>query len=430
MRQTTLFLLTFIMLILSIGCSSGLTTLKETLKETLNESTHLIQPDEPLHIKKYAILYKKDFQEVDISEFHTSRDSIKVLHNDTNELLEYSKSDIDKIVIKNRLKGSLLWASYGVFAATVLNLILPEEDLDGSFGSNEFWSRILIRTYAIMGAIGGYKEGYREIYVFDTPESNNINAKNEIEVIKTEEKEGNDVYEINAEKTEEVENIEESGNADVEESKPPAIEIVKDPKIEETHVKKRMIAISVKPPTTPSKYYALRVGPGYGNIPVIKNLEGSTENDNSGSGIGGAYQLWSPVRSNIHIGLIAGGIEFTQEDGNVTNTRTVEYINLTARKYIKNKNEYIEGAISLSRLSQKSVSTDYSLGSYGDETVLFDSSINGFGISAGIGSILIRGKQYEILLNGNFAYNFFKGGRNSSLFGFNVELMLPRLITK
>ena len=122
------------MLILSIGCSSVSTT----LRETLNESTHLIQPDEPLHIKKYATLFKKDFQEINISEFHTSRDSIKVLHSDTNELLEYSKSDINKIVIKNRLKGSLLWASYGVIAFTVLNLIVPEEDLDGSFGSNEF----------------------------------------------------------------------------------------------------------------------------------------------------------------------------------------------------------------------------------------------------------------------------------------------------
>ena len=117
-------------------------------------------------------------------------------------------------------------------------------------------------------------------------------------------------------------------------------------------------------------------------------------------------------------------------DGNVINTRMLEYINLTARKYIKNKNEYIEGAISLSRLSQKSVSTDYFIGSPDNDTVLFDSSVNGFGISAGIGTILIRGKQYEILLNGNFAYNFFKGGRNSALFGFNVELMLPRLITK
>ncbi|MCH8271814.1 MAG: hypothetical protein IIB41_01040 [Candidatus Marinimicrobia bacterium] len=419
MRQKTLFLLTFIMLILSIGCSSVSTT----LRETLNESTHLIQPDEPLHIKKYATLFKKDFQEINISEFHTSRDSIKVLHSDTNELLEYSKSDINKIVIKNRLKGSLLWASYGVIAATVLNLILPEEDNDGSFGSDEDVFNFFLKVYAIMGAIGGYVEGYREIYVFDTPESNNIKAKNEIEVIKTEEKESNDVYELNTDKPEEKEGIEESGKADVEESKPPAIEIVKDPKIEETHVKKRMIAISVKPPTTPSKYYALRVGQGFGNIPAIKNLEGSTENENSGSGFGAAYQLWFPVKSNIHIGLIAGGIEFSQEDGNVRRTRFVEYISFAARKYIKNKNEYIEAAISLSRLSQESISND-------DFSVLSKSSINGFGISAGIGTILIRGKQYEILLNGNFAYNFFKGGRNSALFGFNVELMLPRLITK
>ena len=157
------------------GCSSGLTTFWES---TLFESTHLIQPDEPLHIKKYAILYKKDFQEVDISEFHTSRDSIKVIHNDTNELLEYSKSDINKIVIKDRLKGSFIGALSMVMVVVVIFLILPEEDTDGSFGSDEDWFNLLTPLFAIMGARKGFVVGYRERYVFDTPESNNINSDN------------------------------------------------------------------------------------------------------------------------------------------------------------------------------------------------------------------------------------------------------------
>ena len=164
-----------------LGCSSGLPTFWES---TLFESTHLIQPDEPLHIKKYAILYKKDFQEVDISEFHTSRDSIKVIHNDTNELLEYSKSDINKIVIKNRPKGSLIGALFivtvaTVGVATVIFLIALEEDPDESFVSiNKDFFSVFAHLYAIIGAIGGFSEGYKEIYVFDTPESNNINSDN------------------------------------------------------------------------------------------------------------------------------------------------------------------------------------------------------------------------------------------------------------
>ena len=191
-----------------------------------------------------------------------------------------------------------------------------------------------------------------------------------------------------------------------------------------------MIARSKKPLKKPSFYYAIRLGPGFGNIPTIRNLEGSTIDENSGSGISGGYQLWFAGRSNIHIGLIAGGVEFIQDDGNLTRTRMIEHFNLAIRKYRKNKNDYFEGAIGFSRLSQKLESIDYSLGPTADDSVLFDSSINGFGISAGIGTILIRGEKFELLLNGNFAFNVFKGGKKSALFGINVEIMFPRLITK
>ena len=408
MRRETLFLLTFMLLFLSTGCST----------------THIIKPDEPLHIRKYATLFKKDFEKIDVSEFYSSGDSIRVLHYDTHELLKYSKSDVTKIIVRNRSKGALQGLIIGAFGSASLCYLLCEDNPQDALGSKEAGAFLSFFFGGFGGTIVGFLTGSNDIYEFvtDKPVAMISNDVNEINADKFEEIASKDVNEINTDKPEEKEGIEESGKADVEESKPPAIEIVKDPKIEETRVKKRMIAISAMPPKTPSKYYAFRIGTGFGNIPTIKSLDGSTIDDNSGSGIGGAYQFWYARRSNIHIGLIAGGIEFIQEDIHLRNTRFVEYISLTARKYIKNKNEYIEGAIGFSRLSQKSVK--------GINTVLFDSSINGFGISAGIGSILIRGEKYELLLYGNFAYNFFKGGRNSALFGFNVELMLTRLITK
>ena len=110
-------------------------------------------------------------------------------------------------------------------------------------------------------------------------------------------------------------------------------------------------------------------------------------------------------------------------DGNVINTRMLEYINLTARKYPKNKNYYYEGAIGFSRLRQKTTLND-------NYSVLINSSINGFGISGGIGTSIYRGKLYEFLLNGYFTYNLFEGGTKVFLIGYNLEIMLPRRNTK
>ena len=400
MRQKTLFLLTLMILFLSTGCST----------------THTIQPDETLHIRKYATLFKKDFEEIDVSEFYSSGDSIRVRHYDTFEVLEYSKSDVTKIVVRNRSKGALQGLIIGAFGSASLCYLLCEDNPQDALGSKEAGAFLMFFFGGFGGGIGGFFNGSNDIYEFitDKPAVTKSNVVNE----------------IIANKPEEVESKKESGNTEVNQSKPPAIEIVKDPKIEETHVKERMIARSKKPLKKPSFYYAIRLGPGFGNIPTIRNLEGSTIDENSGSGISGGYQLWFAGRSNIHIGLIAGGVEFIQDDGNLTRTRMIEHFNLAIRKYRKNKNDYFEGAIGFSRLSQKLESIDYSLGPTADDSVLFDSSINGFGISAGIGTILIRGEKFELLLNGNFAFNVFKGGKKSALFGINVEIMFPRLITK
>ena len=416
MRQETSFLLTFIMLFLSIGCSN----------------THIIQPNESIHIKKYGTLFKKDFERIDVSEFYSFGDSIIALRHNTNELLEYSKLDVTKIVMWNRSKGAKHGAIAGALGASSLCYLLCPDNSGEALGGKEVGAFIWFFFGGFLGTPVGYVIGSNDVYEFITDRPEAIESKKE-----------SDNTDVGQTKPPAIVIVEDPDvdqtkppaivivkDSDVDETKHPAIVIVKDPEIEKIRVKEKMIATSKKPLKIPSNYYALRIGTGFGNIPTIKNSEGSTIEENSGSGIGGAYQLWFAVRSNIHIGLFAGGIGFIQEDGNLTRTRMIEYFNLAIRKYPKKKNYYFEGAIGFSRLSQKLESTDYSLGSTGNDSVLFDSSINGFGISAGIGTILIRGKKFEILLNGNFAYNVFKGGKKSALFGINVEIMFPRLITK
>ena len=180
-----------------------------------------------------------------------------------------------------------------------------------------------------------------------------------------------------------------------------------------------MIAKSKKPRKTQYIYYMLGPRVGFGNIPTIKNSEESIINEKSGSGIGGSYQLWFQVRSNIYLGLSAGGIEFSQETGNVTTTRSVENFGLTTRMYPKKKNYYYEGTIGFSRFSQKLRLT-------GKLSDLSDSSINGKYFSAGMGTSVIRGEKYEILLNGNVSFNFFEGGKSATLIRINLEVMFPR----
>ena len=144
---------------------------------------------------------------------------------------------------------------------------------------------------------------------------------------------------------------------------------------------------------------------------------------NSGSGGSGTIQFWFAVRPNIHIGLNKGFIDYFQDDGNITTTYDVDYFNLATRMYHKNKNYYYEGAIGFSRLSQRSVLNDNS-------SVLINSSINGFGISGGIGTSIYRGELWEFLLNGYFTYNLFEGGTKVFLIGYNLGIMLPRRNTK
>ena len=75
-----------------------------------------------------------------------------------------------------------------------------------------------------------------------------------------------------------------------------------------------MIARTKKPPKATSIYFALRSGASSSNIPTIKILEEYTIVEKSGSGGSATIQSWFAVRPNIHIGLIAGGIDFSQDD--------------------------------------------------------------------------------------------------------------------
>ena len=371
--QKNSFLLTFIMLFLSIGCSN----------------THIIKPYELIHIKKYGTLYKKDLERIDIREFYSLGDSIIALHYDTNELLEYSKSDVTKIVIQDRAKGAKQGAIAGALGASSLCYLLCPDNSGDALGGKEAGAFIYFFFGGFLGAPVGYVIG------------------------------SNDVYKFITDKPEAMESKKESDNTDVDQTRPPAIVIVKDPEIEETRVKEKMIATSKKPPKIPNIYYALGPGVGFGNMPTINNSEESTINEKSGSGIAGSYQLWFPVKSNIYVGLSAGGIGFSQEDGEVTTTRSVENFGLTTRMYPKKKNYYYEGAIGFSRFSQKLKLT----GKFSD---LSDSSINGIYISAGMGTSFIQVEKYELLLNGNVSFNYFEGGKRATLIRINLEVMFPR----
>ena len=154
MRQITLFPLTFIILFLSTGCTTT--------------TTHIIQPDETLHIKKHATLFRKDFQEVDISEFYTSGDSIIVVDYIWNDLLEFSKSDVTKIVVRNRFKGALQGAFIGAFGPSSLCYLICEDNPQDALGSKEAGAFMLFLLGGPSGAIIGFKEGSKDIYEFVT----------------------------------------------------------------------------------------------------------------------------------------------------------------------------------------------------------------------------------------------------------------------
>ena len=361
------------MLFLSIGCSN----------------THIIQPNESIHIKKYGTLFKKDSKRIDVSEFYSSGDSIIVLHRDTNELLEYSKLDVTKIVIWNRSKGAKQGGIAGALGAASLCYLScsdnPQEALGGKAAGVFLW----LFFGGFLGAPVGFLNGSNDVYEF-------ITAKSGAKEIKK-----------------------EPNNTDVDQTRPPAIVMIKDPEIEDTQVKEKMIAASKKPPKKQNIFYGLRAGVGFGGIPAIKNLDESSITHNSGLGIGGSYQLWFPVRSNIFIGLSAGGIEISEEEVGVTITRSVENFDLTTKIYPKKKNFYYEGTIGISRLSQRSRLTE-------DLSKIFDSSITGLGISAGMGTSLIRGEKYELLINGNVSFNIFDGGKRATLIGINLGVMFPR----
>ena len=152
MKKETSFLLIFIMLFMSIGCSN----------------THIIQPDEPIHIKKQGTLFKKDLEEINVSEFYSSGDSIIALHQDTNELLEFSKSDVTKIVVRNRFKGALQGAFIGAFGPSSLCYLICEDNPQDALGSKEAGAFMLFLLGGPSGAITGFKEGSKDIYEFVT----------------------------------------------------------------------------------------------------------------------------------------------------------------------------------------------------------------------------------------------------------------------
>ena len=110
---------------------------------------------------------------------YTSKDSIITLDFKTKEILEYSKSDVKKIVIIDKHEGRKVGALYGAIGGAVLVLILPYNPDDNILNPGR---KAFMIIYSLLGAIGGAKSGfahgYKEIYVFDVPQLNNISADN------------------------------------------------------------------------------------------------------------------------------------------------------------------------------------------------------------------------------------------------------------
>ena len=355
-------------------------------------STHLIQSDDRIHIKKYGTLFKKDFERIDVSEFYASGDSIIAIDHDTNELLQFHKSDVKKIVMRDRSKGAKQGAIYTALGALVLALVLPNNP-DDALGSRGAAIIILPTLYSPIGALVGYAAGSNDTYVFSTARAR---ANNAIKV------------------NEEISD---------EETPPTIIDKVKEQVSESKEVKEKMLSASKKPIKPTYFYFSLGSGVGIGKIPAIKNSIKSVIIKESGLGVGGIFQFWVPIKSNIYVGFSAGGFETSQETGNIITARSVENFGITTRIYPKKNSYYYNGAIGFSRLSQRSRFTD-------KLSDFFDSSINGMSITAGMGTSFIKGGNYELLLNSDVSFNFFEGGEKSYLIKFYLGVMFPRRRSK
>ena len=205
-----------------IKCGTGLMKFKQLiiLLVTVNLSgcstTHLIQPDDQIYIKKYGTLFKKDFERIDVSGFYASGDSIIAIDHDTNELLQFHKSDVKKIVMRDRSKGAKQGAIYTALGALVLALVLPDNP-DDALGSRGAAIIILPTFYTPIGALVGYAAGSNDTYVFNTPRARANNA------------------------------IKVNEEVSVEETPPTIIVKVKEQVSESKEVKEKMLAASKKP---------------------------------------------------------------------------------------------------------------------------------------------------------------------------------------
>lgn len=356
-------------------------------------NTYIIQPDDPIHITKFGSINKKDLRSIDIREFYASSDSIFAIRHDTNGLLKFHKSEIKNIVFIDRGKGSKDGAIYTALGAMLLVLILPENP-DDALGSREAGLILAPLLYGPMGALVGFMAGSSEKYEFPTNTAlTAITKKGPL--------------------TAGVQESETPTISEAEESETPVITMVEESRIDENKIKEKMLSISKQPVKAPKLYFSFEIPYAFGGFPIIETSKFNAGIEESGTGIGGRYQLFFPLKHDIHLGFSAGGIETKQDYESNTITRSVENFDLTARFYpIIMKNFYIKGAVGYSKFTQK--------------TELDESGLNGKRVMVGIGNSIVRGKNYEILISSDISFNTFEDSKSATMFGINIGLMFPR----
>ena len=378
-------------------------------------NTYIIQPDDPIHITKFGTINKKDLRSIDIREFYASSDSIFAIKHDTNELLKFHKSEIKNIVFIDRGKGSKDGAIYTALGAMLLVLILPDNP-DDALGSRAAGLIIAPPLYGSMGALVGFMAGSREKYEFPTNTALTAITKEEPLTGGVQESETPTISEAEESETPAVTEAEQTETPAVTETETPIKTVIKESRIDENKIKEKMLSISKQPVKAPKFYFSFEIPYALGGFPIIETSKFNAGIEESGTGIGGTYQLFFPLKHNIHLGISAGGIETIQDYESNTITRSVENFDLTARFYpIIMKNFYIKGAVGYSKFTQK--------------TELDESGLNGKRVMVGIGNSIVRGKNYEILISSDISFNTFEDSKSAIMFGIGIGIMFPGRVT-
>ena len=372
MRQETSFFLAFIMLFLSIGCSN----------------TQIVQPDKSVYIHRYGTLYQTEYQKVDIKEFYTYSDSILAIEFETNNLLHFHKSEVKKIVMRNRSRGAKHGAIAGALVASSLCYLLCPDNSGEALGSKEAGAFIWFIFGAPLGAAAGFIQGSNDIYEFIIPDITKIESE---------------------------EALVDSGDVQI---KQPDIAEVKETTVEAREMRERLTAASKREVKQSKFYLSAEYSYGFGNLPVLANPASTINIEESGSGIGVQFYFGYALKPIFYLGLSAGGFEDSQEIDDITTVRSVTNFEISARYYPEKKKYFYKGAVGLSVIDQKA-----RLFNLGQE--LYDASILGMRIIVGMGRNVIQGETYEIYLGGDISYNRFEDGEDAVWLGISLGGTIP-----